>query len=472
VPIGEIQSPANDCSLNIRRYADNSPPPEPHDVRAHLHGGVPKAEVDALAPLFTAHGFDAAHLFSPSPPSRERAGVRGHVAAARKSAGDSARQEDGGGHQSAATGYLDFAPALTDRPALRASIEADPGVRAKEQALLNALAVWWQTALPRLAKLPQTRDPMVIRAEFLKSFHAALQPIGLLDRFQIAGALVTWWEDQSDEFKTIAARGFDELLDGCVDTIRDIIEDTESKKEDRDAIREHKLVRRLLHDYLREVEEAAAEVARLEGEKEEFERGPDDNGGSDGENGEEVEGRNYAKELKDEAKELKNSIANQLDRIKTLKAGRKEEESIAAAELAGKDAAALRAELARLEAEIAPVLAEMIAVKAKFAPYEEICDKLSDARKKLRALEEALLERLESARSMLTADQTRELVLDLAREALVRVLTVGVTAHRQQVVTAMENLWDKYHVSLAEREQARSEISNRLGGMLKEMGYD
>ena len=26
----------NDDNLNIRRYADNAPPPEPHDVRAHL----------------------------------------------------------------------------------------------------------------------------------------------------------------------------------------------------------------------------------------------------------------------------------------------------------------------------------------------------------------------------------------------------------------------------------------------------
>jgi serine/threonine protein kinase len=36
----------------------------------------------------------------------------------------------------------------------------------------------------------------------------------LLDRFQIAGALVTWWEEQADEFKTLAARGFEELIDG------------------------------------------------------------------------------------------------------------------------------------------------------------------------------------------------------------------------------------------------------------------
>jgi len=49
------------------------------------------------------------------------------------------------------------------------------------------------------------------------------------NRFQIAGALVTWWEQQSDEFKTFAARGFDELVDGWVDTIRDVIEGAKSK---------------------------------------------------------------------------------------------------------------------------------------------------------------------------------------------------------------------------------------------------
>ena len=32
----------NDDNLNVRRYADNAPPPEPHDVRGHLLGGNPK----------------------------------------------------------------------------------------------------------------------------------------------------------------------------------------------------------------------------------------------------------------------------------------------------------------------------------------------------------------------------------------------------------------------------------------------
>jgi len=36
----------NDYNLNIRRYADTSPPPEIFDVRAILHGGVPVREVE------------------------------------------------------------------------------------------------------------------------------------------------------------------------------------------------------------------------------------------------------------------------------------------------------------------------------------------------------------------------------------------------------------------------------------------
>ncbi len=44
VDISEIQE--NDFNLNIRRYADTSPPPEIFDVRAILHGGIPVREVE------------------------------------------------------------------------------------------------------------------------------------------------------------------------------------------------------------------------------------------------------------------------------------------------------------------------------------------------------------------------------------------------------------------------------------------
>ena len=54
---------ANDVNLNIRRYADNAPPPEPHDVRAHLLGGIPRPRSPPRSDLFAAHGFDPMHVF-------------------------------------------------------------------------------------------------------------------------------------------------------------------------------------------------------------------------------------------------------------------------------------------------------------------------------------------------------------------------------------------------------------------------
>ncbi len=65
VPREELRQ--NEDNLNIRRYADNAPPPEPHDVRAHLYGGIPKAEVAAKAALFAAHGFDPQGLVGMRP---------------------------------------------------------------------------------------------------------------------------------------------------------------------------------------------------------------------------------------------------------------------------------------------------------------------------------------------------------------------------------------------------------------------
>lgn len=54
----------NDYNLNIRRYADTSPPPEIFDVRAILHGGIPVREVeDDYIQEEKLKGFDMSVVF-------------------------------------------------------------------------------------------------------------------------------------------------------------------------------------------------------------------------------------------------------------------------------------------------------------------------------------------------------------------------------------------------------------------------
>ena len=48
VPLAEIASPANDYNLNIPRYIDASEPEDLHDLDAHLKGGIPNRDLDAL----------------------------------------------------------------------------------------------------------------------------------------------------------------------------------------------------------------------------------------------------------------------------------------------------------------------------------------------------------------------------------------------------------------------------------------
>jgi type I restriction enzyme M protein len=82
VSFDEISDAANDFNLNIRRYVDNSPLPEPHDVRAHLMGGVPVAEVEANRDLFEAPGFEPSHAFasrSGDPKYYEARAARAHA---------------------------------------------------------------------------------------------------------------------------------------------------------------------------------------------------------------------------------------------------------------------------------------------------------------------------------------------------------------------------------------------------------
>ncbi|MBX3356401.1 MAG: SAM-dependent DNA methyltransferase [Phycisphaeraceae bacterium] len=48
VPVAEIANPANDYNLNLPRYIDASEPEDLHDLDAHLNGGIPVRDIDAL----------------------------------------------------------------------------------------------------------------------------------------------------------------------------------------------------------------------------------------------------------------------------------------------------------------------------------------------------------------------------------------------------------------------------------------
>lgn len=49
VPLAEISDPKNDYNLNLPRYIDSTEPEDLQDIDAHLNGGIPERDIDALA---------------------------------------------------------------------------------------------------------------------------------------------------------------------------------------------------------------------------------------------------------------------------------------------------------------------------------------------------------------------------------------------------------------------------------------
>ena len=407
---------ATNYNLNIRRYVDNSPPAEPQDIRAHLTGGVPRVEIEAHRALFAAHGLDTRRVFSVRDPD-----------------------------------YYTFLDKITDKASLPDVVKTAPTVQRQEQVLLDAFGGWWaDTAAKRLGNLPTKNNVMRIRADFIKSFDTALSGVDLLDYYKRVGALVTWWDESKEEFKTVSVRGFEELVDGWIDFIRDMIEDEDSRKKDKFDPFEHKLVKKLLPDYLKEIEEAKAEIARLEGEIEAFEAGPEDEDADDPADGEEA--RNYVKELQEQIKELKAQVSRDQGAKRPARRGTR----AATMTEEVRKVAESPAEYGRSDVRpAAEILAEIAELEAKLAPWKELKGQLTETRRTLKALGKALVERLDAARKVLSQKDCRELVLSLARDALEAVLRKYMDEHLQEIVHVLGNLWDKYAVDFGTIEKQR-----------------
>lgn len=129
VEITEIAE--NDYNLNIRRYADTSPPPEIFDVRALLHGGVPAREVhDDYIQEEIIKGFDVSAVF----------------------------------HKRDET-YYDFKAEITSKELIRTFLPAE------NQALIAQVERWWDKYRVSLHEL----DAQVTEAEsVMKGFLAEL----------------------------------------------------------------------------------------------------------------------------------------------------------------------------------------------------------------------------------------------------------------------------------------------------------
>jgi type I restriction enzyme M protein len=149
---------------------------------------VPKTEVAAKAEQFAAYGIDVSELFVD-------------------------RDAD----------YYDFPP--EGHEVVVARIPELSSTRERE--LVDVYDTWWGKHEHSLVDLPETKLLMTTRTELLDSFGRDLLPVGVLDRFQLAGSIASWWFDAQYDLKSLVQQGFCGVIDRWVSNIESAFDEPE-----------------------------------------------------------------------------------------------------------------------------------------------------------------------------------------------------------------------------------------------------
>ena len=433
VPKSEIVD-THDYNLNVRRYVDNTPDPEPEDVQAHLIGGIPEVEVAARAADFAKFGVNPASLFKPERPA-----------------------------------YLAFRESIDGKAVIRSTLQADPAALGTLTRHHDALEFWWAVARDDFAQLQHAdnggKKMPEVRHELLTTLKAKLVPLGVLDEFKSAGVFVNWWQQIRFDLKTIVSTGWHHTL------IPDEYLIAEYFQAEADAIEALEATIAEARGELSEAVETAQEVSSYE---------PDED--------KKVTPAVIKKALKALIDDLKDSgsasarkeLKNLTDQDKALKAIEKRIR-VARARLKGKAAELeFKLELKRLGADDFKAETQALIAQADVRLAKLDSKKKAD-KKTITALgkdKEALSARMARADAVVEAidgqiseTDARRLILkkiyDIAHAELDRYLT----AEKRVLVRAAEKLWEKYAVSVDSMNADRAVTLETLDAFLRGLGY-
>tara|TARA_B100002052_G_scaffold213536_1_gene195438 strand:+ start:1450 stop:3918 length:2469 start_codon:yes stop_codon:yes gene_type:complete len=174
VPVAEIANEANDYNLNIPRYIDASEREDQHDLYAHLNGGIPQRDVDALAAYW-----------------RVLDGLR-----------DALFQDNG------RPGYLEARVPASD---VKKTVLAHPSFAAFSDSVNRVIEAWEIAHRPGLMALAHGSRPRDVIHALSEDLLTRFADVDLLDRYAVYQRLMDYWaEVMADDIYLIAANGWQE----------------------------------------------------------------------------------------------------------------------------------------------------------------------------------------------------------------------------------------------------------------------
>ncbi len=459
VPIEEIAAEEYNC--NIRRYVDNAPPAEPHDVRAHLHGGVPTVEI---------HNLD--HFW------QNYKGLREDTFVPR-----TARESE--------SHYADFSAVIHSKRAIAEHVSQHQAVMDRQDTFMATLKAWWEKHLPIVEALApdaanqhsKPHNVYAMRSHLLSSIERTFAGQHLLSGYQVRGAFANYYNLLKSDFKSIAASGWGPEL-----------------------IPDEVILQSQFPEVLEEQEQQQARLAELQAlfaaaSEEDFEDTEDT-------------GVLPADQVKTLKKDLKTYNAGWKAELKTLKNAAKDlftdlkvaghiTTKGAKSELRGEPRSYYLTEgLSQKEAVFNNGhrildLAKQVNHTADFIPmiesailqgqqdkqqaeridqqltrHKALEDEAKELKAKIKSTDNQKQLLVDKAREKISEDEARTAITERLGQLLLDTYAAYLQANLRGCTAAIENLWQKYAVTAKQIESERDQAAEQLQQFLVELGYE
>jgi type I restriction enzyme M protein len=180
VPLAEIEG--NGFNLNLPRYIDSTEPEDLQDIDAHLRGGVPERDIDALDDYWRVLPTVRATLFA----SADR------------------------------PGYCQLNVAASE---VKPAIFSHPEFTAFEESVTTLFAEWREPNIPRLKGIAIGGKPKELIETLSEDLLETFRKARLLDPYDVYQHLMDYWaETMQDDVYLLVQEGWRGILDGKPNT--------------------------------------------------------------------------------------------------------------------------------------------------------------------------------------------------------------------------------------------------------------
>jgi type I restriction enzyme M protein len=444
----KIIAEQNDYNLNIRRYVDNTPEPEPEDVKAHLTGGIPFLEIEKQHKQFNKFGFTDEIIF-----------------------------KNKNKH------YKLFVNTIAEKTEIKKRIEVDERVQKTIAKMQRTLDNWWLVAKDDFAKIAAIQskkktngNPIPqVKQHLLTTLKEALKNKNVLDEYQVAGVFVNWWTSIKYDLKTIATSGWIPSLvprkyfietyfkadQKAIQKTENLISENESalqeaiEKVDYETEEGEEITAKQIKTYLKnsiddlqptdnskpELSTTIAEIAKLveklneiTGLEKQIKLAKEQLKGQQYDLNKKVDFKMYG--VDEEKEELNNLLTFNLQKLEALK-----EKSKKAIE---------KNEKKKLEKEISLLEAD---------------------NKKITDNKNGLDDFLKNIGGIITSDECKTLILQKHNSLVQEELLKYLNAEKRKLIAGIEKLWDKYAVHSQTMEAERQNTLKKLNKFLNQLNY-